>query len=644
MKQSGLILRTLLQKIFHNRSIKFIDDDGKFPPVFLVDALSEVRDDLEHHDYTANRHTAAAAAAAACQMEATHSNNMVPLRPPNQGGVSGAINRQGQAVLPSLPSNNTSGTSGGMQQATTPPLYHVPPASLPPTMTTDSPVALPQPRQEAMLFSSTGDETNVVATSNPRPHSYESTKLEAVKSTPSELNNHPHHDDDMLQTQMKRHSSLGTSLSSNSIFNHHRKLPAIDHNVPPAGVSISGVTSLSELESSRSIGKRRRRWSSPGGICEGSVASLLPYDLTSHQRGTTNSGIPQGASAHFDQTPPQLSQAHHPIAGHSTQRVMPMSPEYPLRASPEDVALQSRMLAAQHHQSSMMSNQYGFLPSQPNTTSHFNTPAQNATENISSRCRMESTTPPVDRMLNRNHNHHPNSNGRFVPVPIDPEQDIIRRAITESQAAHIAHTRQQVADDIQFRRALEAAAQQSSAEQDTEEQEVILMARRCSILDEEQRRFVEIQQYEAEVQRAIDESHHVQEEEERRKESESELIQEAMARSEIEASKIPEDTEEEKELLRQAISTSMANTDVVDEKDLLEEAVRKSLSEKVNENDLIAEATRVSLTESNSSNDDVEEEDILEEALRLSLEEKERAESEENELIRRALEASMMVS
>ena len=80
------------------------------------------------------------------------------------------------------------------------------------------------------------------------------------------------------------------------------------------------------------------------------------------------------------------------------------------------------------------------------------------------------------------------------------------------------------------------------------------------------------------------------------------------------------------------------------EKDLLEEAVRKSLSEKVNENDLIAEATRVSLTDSNSSNDDPEEEEILEEALRLSLEEKERAESEENELIRRALEASMMIS
>ncbi len=72
------------------------------------------------------------------------------------------------------------------------------------------------------------------------------------------------------------------------------------------------------------------------------------------------------------------------------------------------------------------------------------------------------------------------------------------------------------------------------------------------------------------------------------------MIQEAMARSEIEASKIPEDTEEEKELLRQA---SMSNTDVVDEKDLLEEAVRKSLSEKVNE-----KAARVSLTD--SSNDD----------------------------------------
>ena len=622
-----------MQKIFHNCSIKFIDDNGKFPPVFLVDALSEVRDDLEHHDYTTNHRTAAAAVATICQMEeASHSNNMVTLRPSNQGGVSGAINRQGQAVLPSLQPNNS---SGGIQQATTSPLYSVPPASLPPTM------------QEAMLFSSTRDETNAVATSMP-PHSFDSTKLEAVKSTPSELNNHPHLDDDMLQTQMKRDSSLGTSLSSNSIFNHHLKLPAIDNNVPPAGV-LSG-TSLSGLESGRSIGKRRRGWSSPGGICEGSAASLLPYDLTSHQREVVNPGIRPGASAPFDQ-PPQLSQAHHPIVGRSTQRVMPTPQEYPLRASPEDAALQSRMLAAQYHQSSMTSNQYGFLPPQSNAVSQFNNRASSVTENISSRCRMESTTPPVDRMLNH-HNHLPNSNERFVPVPIDPEQDIIRRAITESQAAHIAHTRQQVADDIQFRRAVEAATQQSqqqqqerpsiSAEQDAEEQELILMARRRSILDEEQRRLVERQQYEAEVQRAIDESHHVQEEEERRKESESELIQEAMARSEIEASKIPEDTEEEKELLRQAISTSMANTDVVDEKDLLEEAVRKSLSEKVNENDLIAEAARVSLTDSNSSNDDPEEEEILEEALRLSLEEKERSESEENELIRRALEASLL--
>ena len=639
-----------MQKIFHNCSIKFIDDNGKFPPVFLVDALSEVRDDLEHHDYTTNHRTAAAAVATVCQMEeASHSNNMVTLRPSNQGGVSGAIIRQGQAVLPSLPPNNTSGING-VQQATTPSLYPAPPASLPPTMSTDSPVALPQPMQEAMLFSSTRDETNAVATGNP-PHFYESINLKAVK--PEGLNNHPHHDDDMLQTQMKRDSSLGTSLSSNSIFNHHLKLPAIDNNVPPAGVYVppAGVlsgTSLSGLESGRSIGKRRRRRSTPGGICEGSAASLLPYDLTSHQREVVNPGIRPGASAPFDQ-PPQLSQAHHPIVGRSTQRVMPTSPEYPLRASPEDAALQSRMLAAQYHQSSMTSNQYGFFPPQSNAVSQFNNRASSVTENISSRCRMESTTPPVDRMLNH-HNHLPNSNERFVPVPIDPEQDIIRRAITESQAAHIAHTRQQVADDIQFRRAVEAAAQQSeqrqrpsiSAEQDVEEQELILMARRRSILDEEQRRLVERQQYEAEVQRAIDESHHVQEEEERRKESESELIQEAMARSEIEASKIPEDTEEEKELLRQAISTSMANTDVVDETDLLEEAVRKSLSEKVNENDLIAEAARVSLTDSNSSNDDPEEEEVLEEALRLSLEEKERSESEENELIRRALEASLL--
>ena len=634
-----------MQKIFHNCSIKFIDDNGKFPPVFLVDALSEVRDDLEHHDYTTNHRTAAAAAVATiCQMEeASHSNNMVTLRPSNQGGVSGAINRQGQAVLPSLPPNNTSGING-VQQATTSSLYPVPPASLPPTL------------QEAM-FSSTRDETNAVATGNP-PHFYESINLKAVK--PEGLNNYPHHDDDMLQTQMKRDSSLGTSLSSNSIFNHHLKLPAIDNNVPPAGVYVppAGVlsgTSLSGLESGRSIGKRRRRRSTPGGICEGSAASLLPYDLTSHQREVVNPGIRPGASAPFDQSPPQLSQAHHPIVGRSTQRVMPTPQEYPLRASPEDAALQSRMLAAQYHQSSMTSNQYGFLPPQSNTVSQFNNRASSVTENISSRCRMESTTPPVDRMLNH-HNHHPNSNGRFVPVTIDPDQDIIRRAITESQASHIAHTRQQVSDDIQFRRAVEAAAHQSqqqqqqqqqerpsiSAEQDAEEQELILMARRRSILDEEQRRLVERQQYEAEVQRAIDESHHVQEEEERRKESESELIQEAMARSEIEASKIPEDTEEEKELLRQAISTSMANTDVVDETDLLEEAVRKSLSEKVNENDLIAEAARVSLTDSNSSNDDPEEEEVLEEALRLSLEEKERSESEENELIRRALEASLL--
>ena len=187
----------------------------------------------------------------------------------------------------------------------------------------------------------------------------------------------------------------------------------------------------------------------------------------------------------------------------------------------------------------------------------------------------------------------------------------IHRAISESQATHIAHTRQQVADDIEFRRSLELASNESARNLgvepvDIHEQERILMAR---------------EKYEADLELALRQSEHVhvlrQEEDERIRASEEQLIADLLLRTRIEEVSAKRD---EEEILRKALITSLEDGCNVDENALLAEAVTKSV------NDNAATPTN--------------HDETLERVLQLSLEEEERM-NEEEEILRRALITSL---
>ena len=189
----------------------------------------------------------------------------------------------------------------------------------------------------------------------------------------------------------------------------------------------------------------------------------------------------------------------------------------------------------------------------------------------------------------------------------------IHRAISESQATHIAHTRQQVADDIEFRRSLELASNESARNLgiepvDIDEQEWILMAR---------------VKYEAELELALRQSEHVhalrQEEDKRIRALEEQLIADLLLRTRIEEESAKRD---EEEILRKALALSLEYGWNVDESALLAEPMTKS----VNDNSAIP------------TNHD----ETLERVLTLSLEEKEKMDEEEEEHIRKAVEQSML--
>jgi hypothetical protein len=252
----------------------------------------------------------------------------------------------------------------------------------------------------------------------------------------------------------------------------------------------------------------------------------------------------------------------------------------------------------------------------------------------------------------------------------------IHRAIFESQATHIAHTRQQVADDIEFRRSLELASNESARNLgvepvDIDEQERILMAR---------------EKYEAELELALRQSEHVhvlrQEEDERIRASEEQLVADLLLRTRIEEVRAKRD---EEEILRRALVTSLEDGWNVDENALLAEAVTKSVNDNAatptNHDETLERVLQLSLEEEEKMNEeeeilrralitsledgwDVDESDLLAEAvkksvndnaatptnhdetlervLQLSLEEEKKMNEEEEEHIRKALEQSML--
>jgi hypothetical protein len=235
-----------------------------------------------------------------------------------------------------------------------------------------------------------------------------------------------------------------------------------------------------------------------------------------------------------------------------------------------------------------------------------------------------------------------------LPPPVFQRRDNadaeVQRAISESQATHIAHTRRQVDDDIQFRRALEVAAQESAmmmattaangeeGDDDDDEVQLMKMASQRSIIDEQNRLRESQNKYELELELALKQSEHLNtlmsEEEMRLREGEDEMIQDLLLKSraeEEEARRLEEQREEElvRKALEKSVDPDCAN---VDEDELVEEAIRKSVCD--------------------SEEDDRKEsaEEVLKRVMRLSLEEKDRIAREEEEELKKAMEWSMLES
>ena len=403
----------------------------------------------------------------------------------------------------------------------------------------------------------------------------------------------------MMQTLAKKGSSSGNSSPSSNLSYSDQKLPAIDTAIPPPPRDTSIDTSAaSGLGAGRSNGSRRRRRSFPG-VSEGGATSLLSYDNnpSSRQRLNPEESLldhPQGTSMPAPQEPPQLSSYHHPIVrstqssfhpqplvgGNGGYPIMPTSQEYPRSISHEEAALRATMYAR------------------------------------STTATMAATIPP----------------SRYRPPNVSikrlvKDQEIMQRAISESQASYIAHTRQQAADDFKFQKTVEFASIVSTqetggpptaTEQDNQEKQLILMASHQSLLDEEQRQHVAEEQYEADIKLAMEKSQHVQEWEYDIEEDEQSSSSSVSCGKTI------------FKVIRRCVSTSITNSEKIDE-EKIKEAVWKSLSRKVDDNNLLA----MNLP----CHDDLEE--IIEKSIRRSIRERDLA-MEEEELIRKALEASMI--
>jgi len=258
------------------------------------------------------------------------------------------------------------------------------------------------------------------------------------------------------------------------------------------------------------------------------------------------------------------------------------------------------------------------------------------------------------------------------------------QAIDESQAAHIAHTRQQVLEEIRFRRALERASNeavqgsvfqgavlQSQPALVEDEADFVRMVRQ-SILDERNRESEAEKRYALELEFALTQSEDLvmqqQDREARCKESEEELMQGVITRSRAEEEA---ELRKEEDLLREAFTQSLGmkvneGTDQEREEELLQVAVAQSLAEDaankektmryeeeqlrlalansmgteatVSENELVEEGIQKSLSEGKTP------EDVIEEVLKLSLQEEEHIGEEEGEQLKKAMERSKLES
>lgn len=266
-------------------------------------------------------------------------------------------------------------------------------------------------------------------------------------------------------------------------------------------------------------------------------------------------------------------------------------------------------------------------------------------------------TPAVSKRHNSRHQV-----GRRRSADNLVQYPLMRQAISASQASHVAHTKRQVAEEIQFRQALELASNATTFEHhqeqeqqnaiNNEEKDLIKMASRLSILDEQQRQEEREEIEREEFATVLELSKVEQKDEQKCMESEEELITEVIIKSRMEEE---EHMQNEEEVLQRALVQSLENDgaqvgseQIENEEQVLQRILAKSLEEevaqKVGEEYLLKEAIRKSLTDTPGISDGEDEKDVLDQVLRMSLEKMDDVDKEEEEQLRKAMEQSIMES
>mmetsp|Transcript_15308 Transcript_15308/g.32396 ORF Transcript_15308/g.32396 Transcript_15308/m.32396 type:complete len:1024 (+) Transcript_15308:118-3189(+) len=250
---------------------------------------------------------------------------------------------------------------------------------------------------------------------------------------------------------------------------------------------------------------------------------------------------------------------------------------------------------------------------------------------------------------------------QWRPPRTNSQDQDMYEAVHYSQGSHIAPTRDQLSDDIRYQREKEELTDRNSASehevrqshsrreipsefpQVQNEEELFLSASRQSIIDEQTRLIESQKEYAMELERALKQSEQLSEDEKRAKESEENLLKKVMEKSRAADN---EALQREEELLQEVLAKSLAADENVDEEKLVEEVLLTSLAEKEHVEDedsesMIEKALKLSLEEKEMELEAYDEEEQLQAALASSKEAEAMERQKEEELLKDALAKSL---
>lgn len=639
---SGNVLKSVLQKIFRNQNIPFADNgDGES---MRVDALSGIQDDEDEqynqmmsnqsHTQTSNDYNLESNNNVPIAYPLDHFNNQYHSESQQPGG-----GRFGMPISAEDPSRSGDDRNGNFRNRSN---------QLPPFGVADDdgpPQPAPMPLRISQQDSSLGHRQP------PQPVMPRRVEL----PLPRISHNGPYPQDPgagmlynpfdsiahtLLQRDLSGNSS--GSASSNAYYN------------ALSGISGGGLPSTLEGERSSGAGGSgyRRQRDLPHGVDEGLENIMAVHDPAmappAQRLSTVSSGVVNhGPNQALLRNESRSSAVHRLLMGNPANTAEPL-----LAAHDSGGDIPSNL----QHDNDVMHQMPMSTPAEAALRAAMLARPQSSSTGIG---RIDSSQPS----LHREHHSRRRNTHHSIPAQRDPATRIrrsnrrssynvgeIQQAITESQSSHIAHTRQQVAHDIQFRRALEIASNESNIEggpqepsaasactSSPNEEQLIQMAARRSLLDEQARQDEENKKYEAELLKALRDSEEIdmvkQEEEQQQNETEADMLRKVLIQSEAERVEAMQHMQREEETLRRVMVSSLDKDAAVNEDELIKEVIRNSLDLSESEHG------RRSL-DGESGGPSAEE--TLEHILKLSVEDKEHVAEEEVEQIRKAMERSIL--